>query len=174
MPQLLASRRIRSDFKEIDMKYWMALLLALLSASSYAGLTKWVDSEGRVHYSDTPPPDVKSETVRVAPSPGAQPAAAGSAAASAPAGPKTIFEKEADMKKEKKAKEEAEQKAAKKQEEEAQKQKVCSQAREQLVTLQNSPRLVQYDEKGERVYLDDAARQQKISEAQAAVSKYCE
>ncbi len=157
------------------MKYWIALLLALLSLNSYAGLTKWVDSEGKVHYSDSPPPEnVKSEAVRVAPSPGAPAAASGSSAASRPGAPKTIFEKEAELKKEKKAKEEAEQKAAKKQEDEAQKQRACAQARDQLATLQNAPRIVTYDEKGERSYLDDAARQQRINEAQDAVSKYCQ
>ncbi len=159
------------------MKYWMALLLALVSFNSYADLKKWVDSEGRVHYSDNPPPEnVKSETLHVTPSPAAPAAssAAAGAAASGAGAPKTIFEKEADMKKEKKAREEAEQKAAKKQDEEAQKQKACAQAREQLATLQNAPRIVTYDEKGERVYLDDAARQQRVSDAEAAVSKYCQ
>ncbi len=154
------------------MKYWMALLLALVSFNTYAGLTKWVDSEGRVHYSDTPPPeDVKSETVHVSPSAGAP---AAGAPASAPAGPKTIYEMEADLKKERKAKEEAAQKAAKEQQEASQKQQNCAQARDQLSTLQNMPRIVTYDEKGERSFLDDAARQQRLEEAQAAVSKYCQ
>ncbi len=158
------------------MKYWMALLLALASFSASAGLTKWVDSEGRVHYSDTPPPaNVKSQSVRTSPAQGAaETPASGVSGASGVAGPKSIYEMEADLKKERKAKEEAAQKAAKEQEQAAQKQQACEQARSQLQTLQNAPRVVEYNEKGERVYLDDASRQQRMDEAQGAVSKYCQ
>ncbi len=150
------------------MKYCMAILLALASVSAFAGLTKWVDSQGVVHYSDEPPPpNVKSQTLNTPSTSGGIPAA------SAPAAPKTVYEREAEINKEKKAKEEAAQKAAKQQEDAVQKQKACEQARSQLGTLQNAPRVVTYDDKGERTYMDDAQRQQQISEAQAAVGKYC-
>ncbi len=150
------------------MKYCLAILLTLASFNASAELYKWKDAQGVLHITDTPPPpNVKSESVR-APS-----SSAGIAPASAPAAPKTIFEKEAELNKEKKAKEEADKKAAQKREEEAQKQKACEQARGQLTTLQNAPRVVTYDDKGERVYMDDAQRQQKIDEAQSAVGKYC-
>lgn len=150
------------------MKYCVAILLTLASLNSFAGLTKWVDSQGVVHYTDgPPPPNVKSESMR-APS-----TSTGIAPSSAPAAPKTIFEKEADLKKEKQAREAAEKKAAEKQAEEAQKQKTCEQARSQLTTMQNSPRVVTYNDQGERTYMDDAQRQQKIDEAQDAISKYC-
>jgi len=156
------------------MKYWMALLLALVSFNTYAGLTKWVDSEGKVHYSDAPPPEnVKSETLRGSPSQGA-PAAASATPASGSGAPKTIYEMEADLKKERKAKEEAAQKAAKEQQEASQKQQACAQARDQLATLQNMPRIVTYDEKGGRSFMDDTTRQQRIEEAQASVGKYCQ
>jgi len=158
------------------MKYCMAVVLFLVSINAYADARKWVDSEGRVHYSDSPPPgNVKSENVRISPSPGAPGSAPASsaAAASAPAGPKTIFEKEADMKKAKKAKEEAAQKQAQEQEQADAKRKNCEQARIQYQTLQNSPRVSVYDEKGERTVLDDAGRQQRINEAQDAIKKFC-
>ncbi len=150
------------------MKYCMAILLTLASFNALAGLTKWVDSQGVVHYTDgPPPPNVKAQNLN-APS-----TSAGIPAASSPAAPKTIYEQEAEMNKEKKAREEAAQKAAKKQQEDAQKQQACEQARSQLQTLQNSPRVVTYDANGQPSYLDDTQRQQRIEEAQAAVSNYC-
>ncbi len=154
------------------MKYCVAIVLFLVSMSTYADATKWVDSEGRVHYSDSPPPqNVKSQTLHMSPSSNAP--ASTEAGASAPAAPKTIFEKEAEMKKQRKAKDEAAQKAAQEEEQAKTKRQNCEQSRSTLATLQNAPRVTVYDEKGERSVLDDAARQQRISEAQDAVSRYC-
>ncbi len=147
------------------MKYALTIAALLVSLNSYAGLHKWVDSEGKVHYSDeAPPADVKSESLRSAPE---------ESAASGPAPAKTIYEQEAEMKKAKKAKEEAAQKAAKQEEEAKAKRQNCEQARTQLQTLQNSPRIAVYNEAGERTIMDDATRQQRIDDAQKAVSQYC-
>ena len=51
--------------------------------------------------------------------------------------------------------------------------KNCAEARSQLQTLQNAPRVMVYNDKGEPSVLDDAARQQRISETQDAISKNC-
>jgi len=155
------------------MKYFVAILLTFASFNVYAGLTKWVDSEGVVHYTDGPPPaNVKSESVHTSTS--SSPAApAASASAPAPAAPKTIYEKAADIKKEQKAKDEADQKAAKEKELADAKLKNCEAARSQLQALQNAPRMTVYNDKGEPSVLDDAARQQRISETQDAISKNC-
>lgn len=157
------------------MKYCMAILLALISFNTYAGLTKWVDADGKVHYTDGPAPDnVKAETLHISSSPRSPNAASSPAAASsAPSAPKTIYEKEADLKKEHKAKEEAAQKAAKEQEDANNKKQACEQARIQLSTLQNSPRVSVYDAKGERTVMDDAARQKSMDDARGIVSKFC-
>ncbi len=150
------------------MKYLLTAIMLLLSLNSYAALNKWVDSEGKIHYSDEPPPaNVKSEALRTGPE------TPSPAAASSPAAPKTIFEQEADLKKAKKAKDEAAQKAAKQEEAAKAKQQNCENARNQLNTLQNSPRIATYSDTGERSYMDDATRQQRIDDAQKAVSQYC-
>ena len=43
------------------------LLLVLLVASlpASAGVYKWTDAQGRVHYSDNPPPEAKAQQVKV-------------------------------------------------------------------------------------------------------------
>ncbi len=149
------------------MKRSLPIFLLLFSLSSYAGLHKWVDSSGKVHYSDEAPPDnAKVETVH-------KTIRSDETSASAPPPRKTIFEQEADLKKAQKAKDEAAQKSAKEQEQAQAKQKNCEQARAQVSNLQNAPRIATYDANGERTIMDDNARQQAISDAQASVSAYC-
>lgn len=151
------------------MKNALAIFLTLASFSTLADVHRWVDANGKVHYSDeAPSEDVNSKTIRTKHSDSTpEPAASGTPPA------KTIYEQAADINKANKEKEEAAKKAAQKEEEAKIKQKNCEQSRSQLLSLQNSPRIATYNESGERVIMDDGARQQSIKDAQDAVSKYC-
>jgi Domain of unknown function (DUF4124) len=46
-------------------RFLFACALLALSFSVSADIYKWVDSNGKVHYSNTPPPDVKGTKVKV-------------------------------------------------------------------------------------------------------------
>lgn len=144
------------------MKLYLPLCLLLLSFNAYGALTKWVDADGKVHYSDEPPPlNVKSKKLTT-PSP----------ASGVPA-QKTYAEQEAELRKTQKAREEAEQKAARQQEETLARQKYCASLRAHLATLENSPSIATYNEKGGRVIMDDAARQKEIEEARKQIGSNC-
>ena len=144
------------------MKRCLPICLLLLSFSASGALTKWVDTEGKVHYSDGPPPlDVKAKKLAIP-----------SAASGVPA-QKTYVEREAELKKTLKAKEEALQKAAHQKEETMSNQKYCASLRANLATLENSPRIATYNDKGERVIMDDATRQKEIEEARKQISTNC-
>jgi len=56
------SGRFREGFGKI-----VAAIVLLLLATG--GIYKWVDKDGRVHYSDTPPPDQKAQVIETAPAP---------------------------------------------------------------------------------------------------------
>ena len=149
------------------MKYSFAILLLLSSLSTQAALNKWVDADGKVHYSDSTPSDVTVKKIRSSSAP--DPIAPASGVST----PKTLAEREAEWKKSQLSKADAEQKAAQKKEEENIKQKNCESSRSNLAGLQNSPNLVRYNEKGERSYLDESARAQRIEETQKAIKIYC-
>ena len=43
----------------------VVLLIAVCAMPAAAGVYKWTDAEGRVHYSDSPPPDQKAAQVKI-------------------------------------------------------------------------------------------------------------
>ncbi|MDE2117052.1 MAG: DUF4124 domain-containing protein [Betaproteobacteria bacterium] len=146
------------------MKRYLSACLFLLSFSAYGALTKWVDADGKVHYSDEPPPDnIKTKTLSIP-----HDSLSGVPAA------KTFVEREAEWKKAQKAKEEASQKATQQQEEAIAKRKACAGAKANLRALENSPVISTYNDKGEIVPMGDSTRQQNIEDARKQISIYCE
>ncbi|MFA6120798.1 MAG: DUF4124 domain-containing protein [Sideroxydans sp.] len=140
--------------------------LALLSLNAQAGLNKWVDAQGNVHYSDTPPQNVKTQSV---------PNIAGTGQAAAPAtySSKSYVEREADLKKSKQEKSEAGEKKAQQEAQAEEKKRNCDAAQQNLRVLEEGTRIVTYDANGEKTYLDDAAREQRLNDARKAVSNHC-
>lgn len=149
------------------MKHSLAICLLLTSMTSQAALNKWVDAEGKVHYSDSAPSDVKVKTLKSTSAPDAISTVSGVSAQ------KTLAEREADWKKSQKLKEEDAKKADQEKEVALIKQKNCESARGNLAGYENSRAIVKYDSKGEPAYLDDAARSQTIENARKEVNKYC-
>ena len=156
------------------MKKILLILLMLASTTAFAGLSKWVDADGKVHYSDQPPPaNVKAKTLRVTSEAAAPVSASGVAAASAPAASKTIAEREAELKKAQQAKKEAADKAAQEQARIDAEKANCAAVQQNLRALQEGVRMVEIDAKGERSYLDDEQRRQRIEKAQQDIKTYC-
>jgi hypothetical protein len=149
------------------MKYCLAICLLFTSISAFSALNKWVDAQGKVHYSDSAPADVTVQKIRTSSNTESVESISGVPAQ------KTLAERDAEWKKSQKAKEEANQKEAKELEAIQIKQKNCESARSNLATYENSPRLATYNANGERSILDENARQQKIDEARKTVSSYC-
>lgn len=145
---------------------FVTIALTLLSLNAYADLNKWVDADGKVHYSDTVPPDVSTQTVRNI---------AGKGDEKTPASfvPKSLAEREAELKKSTQEKEDAAKKKAQQDAQAEAKKSNCNAARENVQTLEHSPAIVTYDANGERSYMDDAARAQRLEEARKAISSDC-
>lgn len=149
-----------------------ALLLSLAPAAQ--AQWKWRDADGRVQYSDRPPPGhVAEKDILARPSSSAlramtAAAAAAPAAASGPASAAAPGKSASDA-----AKAEKERKAADEKRRAELNAENCRHAQEQLRMLDSGVRVSQVNDKGERVALDDAAKQAQIKQAQTVISVSC-
>jgi hypothetical protein len=152
----------------------LALLLAALPAS--AVLYKWVDQDGKVHYSDQPPPDgAKKSGVIAAPAPSAPstPTPSGDAANPAPKGPPTAAEQEMEFRKRRLEAAEAEAKRQQEAQAAEEKKRNCAQATNRLAALETGGRLTKYGPNGEQVYLSDAELAKELGEARKVADSWC-
>lgn len=144
-----------------------------LAGTAAAQLYRWVDENGRVRYTDRPPPaGVKARTIAT-PSGPAVPAAPDGAAKDAPQGPATAAEQEQAFQKRRLEAQKAEEKAAAAAKGQQAKEANCRRAREVLATLQSGQRIVRTNAQGEQYYLDDSARAGEVRNAQQAVQDWC-
>jgi len=149
------------------------LVTAPVSAQTY----KWTDADGKVHYSDQPPPpNAKAQGTVKAVKPSA-PTTSGSSSTSekgaAADKPKTVAEQEADFKKRQVEAAEREAAERKKAAEAAEKKQNCELARAQLKGLQSGGRLTVSNAQGEREYMSDAQIAQEIERSKKAVEGWC-
>lgn len=140
-----------------------ALLLAFLALSCQAGVYKWTDSQGRVHYTDTPPPQQAAQQVRTDKANEAE----------AEAARKALAEKLSESDRRRKSEQEAEARRKAQEEEKRKQAENCQRAREQLILLQQSTRIGRVDQRGQRYIMEEAERQTAIAEAQKRVGELC-
>jgi len=156
----------------------------LLPGIASAQLYQWRDTNGRVVFSDTPPPPgippgniIKSPKGRNAPAPAATPAASGAApaansatpaagTASAPGAPatakaggqKSVAEREADFKKRQAEAAEKSQKDAETAANDSRREDQCRGLRQSLAALEGGQRIRRFNDKGEPYFVEDAER----------------
>ena len=146
---------------------FIAVAILLATATVAAQVYKWVDKDGKVQYSDTPPPAsaTKAEAKKVETSP--------AAASTSPTPAKSLQDraKESDKRKadiaEKSKKAEADQKIA-----EANAAN-CSDAKGALRDLETGRPMVRTSESGAREYVDDDARQAEMTKVRKAITDFC-
>jgi hypothetical protein len=150
------------------------------TAAATAQMYRWVDKDGRVHYTSTPPPaGTKSRTLQapVAPPPAPDDAAKDDAAKdgaqAARKGPLTPAEQEQEFRKRQLEAQKASEKAAQEAKASETKQANCARAREALATFESGQRISRANAQGERYYLDDASRIRETEAARQAVRDWC-
>jgi Domain of unknown function (DUF4124) len=149
-----------------------ALALAAVCSSAQAQWV-WKDETGHTIASDQPPP-INTPPSRIIRQPKGRPAA--TAAAPAPEAkdaPKSVADR--DLESKQRAKEAAE--AQKKSDDEAARARTmkenCAQVRSNVAALQAGGRAARFNEKGEKVYIDDTQRAAEIQKGQQQVSQFC-
>jgi len=168
----------------MNIKYQWLIVLSLITSFSFtanAQIYKWTDKDGVVRYTDTPPPNSAKNVKTIgtkkpvlnqtAPETAAKPE-------QNTASPPALMTKEdmahdaeakkrhdlAEIEKQKKAQQEAEAK---------QNAANCSAAKANYQTYSQGGRVYEVNEKGERVYLDDAGLSAKAAQAQQDMQKFC-
>lgn len=160
----------------------LAATLAIACGLAQAQAYRWVDKDGKVRYSDVPPPGAKATELKPPPAPpaaAADPAAKGKAAdpaakdKAAKKGPLTPAEQEqAYRERQAKAREAEEKEAKERAAAEARKQN-CASAQESLRSLESGRRLTTINAQGETVVLDEATIQGRLAQARQTVAENC-
>jgi type IV secretory pathway VirB10-like protein len=161
-------------------RFLAVVIGAGIVAAAGAQTYKWKDAEGKIHYSDQPPPANIKEPVTVQPRKGQAPAAPtekGAAApkdkAAPPAKPRTYVEEEAERKKRQVETAEREAAEKKKADDAAEKKRNCDLALAQVKSLQSGGRVTRNNAQGEREYLSDAQTAQEIERAKKSADSWC-
>ena len=161
--------------KRLSVALGVALCVALPAS---AQMYKWVDSDGKVQYSDKPPPsNIKTEKLReparAASTPAASDAKGGTPKDAAKAGPKTAAEQEQAFRKRQLDTTKAQDEEARKQAEGRDRAENCKRAKAALAILEIGGRQMRIDEKGERVFLDDQQIVQETDRARQEAAAAC-
>lgn len=136
--------------------------ILLMSASYAQPVYKWQDAKGAVHYTQTPPPaGAKAQTVEVRSRTNLQPVTINSAPA-ADATPANTSNKTAGNTQ-----------AASGQQKLKLKPEDCQKLKDALETLKTDKRIYESDKNGERAYLSDEQRAERISSYSKNVSEGC-
>lgn len=163
---------------------FLAVLVLTTSSLGQAEIYKWKDKDGKIRYSDTPPPsNVKQEAIagkkKLAAPTGKEPLAPVDKAGVAPAvgTPKSI---EPPSNPEDLAAEQRQQKAEaeknnklEKESEAKRKAENCSSAKANMETYTQGGRVYKMNEKGEREYLDESAFKVGREKAQQEINDNC-
>ncbi len=158
-------------------------LIGLILAASAQAQWKWRDARGNVQYSDLPPPagtpdkDILQRpptaarpTILVAP-PGMQASAASTPAPAASAPSKAESEAAARQKKEQEGEAARQKEEARKLAE--QRRENCARAQANLRELQSGQRLTRTNDKGERVYMDQAQIAGEVNRTRDVITSEC-
>jgi len=154
----------------------LAALLGATLALPAAAQWKWRDQRGQTQYSDTPPPPgIAEKDILQRPSANVrhdvQPASAPASGAPALA-PKAV-DTELDAKRKKTEQEVADKRKDDEAKVAAVRAENCSRAKTQMRNLDSGMRLARTNEKGEREFLDDKAREREVARTRDTLASEC-
>lgn len=164
-----------------------ALAVAFVAGTFAAGASAqwaWKDDNGRLVYSNIPPPPSIKPT-QIVRQPGAAPQGARSSVpaegeaekpATAPAAanaPKTYAERDAEFRKRQQERTDSERKAQEEQQKSAQKAADCERSRGYMRALEDGVRITRSDAAGNREYIDDAQRAAEMDRMRKAIRELC-
>lgn len=152
-------------------KFLFVLLACAAPAVFAQAIYSWKDASGRIHYSDTPPPDAQARTIKqapVAPRPAAPEASSGSNGTQ-----QTTAEKDQAFRKRRAEAAEAEEKARKQKATAELQQQECARLRQQLIGLESGQPTVRFNEAGEQIYIGGDERASEVANIRQYMEQSC-
>ena len=149
-------------------------VLALGLAQASPAQWRWTDAQGRVTYSDQPPPPGTSATrmnLRSDPTPPATPTPSDPAVATPRGG--SLTEQGAAFETRRREREAAERAAEARQREEETLNRACTQLRESLAKMESGLRILEEGSDGERQVMDFERRTARAEELRQALRRNC-
>lgn len=175
----------KTGSKLIMRNYILALFGAVMLSCSMAALAqwKWVDSSGRTHYSDKPPPSsIPSQNILSAPAGYNRQLGTQSTAVtnpkpaeentSTPAGG-TSTNSALERERARLAQEEEAARQEQQRQDDAKRQQACEAANHRIELYTAGGRVQDIDSKGERYYLDEKELARRLTDAKRAQQEYC-
>lgn len=146
-----------------------AIAILLATATVAAQVYKWVDKDGKVQYSDSPPPAsaTKTEAKKV----DIGPAVSGNS--NAPAAAPSLADRNKDFEKRQKEAADKNKKAEEAAKNAAIEEENCKSAKAALRDFESERPLRRSSESGESVIISDEERQASLARAKAAVASSC-
>ncbi len=149
----------------------LVLLMGLLPpASGAGGAYKWVDKDGNVHFSDRPPEEAEESVEELELEADIDPARAAEGQARLDDSINSLEQRrsaqDAAAEQRQRQQTEAEREAARR-------QARCHLARSNLQVLREQRPVYSFDEKGERVFVEDQDRQARIERHEQEVREFC-
>lgn len=152
---------------QIKNRHILPVVMALILApTALAGVYKWVDKDGNVHFGDQPPAEVKQKSefkatnnTPLVPAPTAAPA--------------SLSEKDAEFRKRQIEKSEKEKQGAEAEKLKAAKDERCRKMKTSVDEMTSGYRIYDYDKSGQRYYLDDSQRAKAVDDAKNNYNKEC-
>jgi len=142
-----------------------AALLMVSSATLASEIYKYTDENGNVHYGDVPSGNPTEERLDIG--------YKRSDSSAIRSRVEARQERQANGRKAAEEREKAKQTAAEEAAAAEQKQQKCEESRARLQTYLSARKLYREDANGERVYLDEAGRDEARQRAEEAITEYC-
>ena len=142
----------------------IAVLTGVFTYTGYApaAMYKWVDKDGNVNYSQSPPPGSKADIVKPPPRVDTNQAI------------KQFKERNKQFDERVKARQQESKKASQKADKKAKMKKNCDIAKGRVQQLVNGYQMSTYDKEGNRIRMTEDQRQAKIAQAKKDVAEHCQ
>jgi hypothetical protein len=142
---------------------WLLIsLLFTLPLISHAGLYKWVDEEGNVHFGDQPPEPQIAQSIDIKPAPKADPLYS-----------ERLRKQQNFLEQRQEDREERQKTEAKQKQQRNEEQQLCQKAKNELTRFEPRGRIYVPRPDGNHYYMDDNEKQAYLTELRRKVKMYC-